>query len=630
MSAFPRASADELPEVAQVLMLEVARATDGRPSSEQRAFVDDALAVLITRWSWLRQDVRGMIGLFDGATLDRAVDRACGGVEPRDREHALCAAWELDRPGTATRAAEMLADPERGVRSAAEGVLLGLVRGGSRAVDVDAALTLAVRGFGTHRADAVIDAALERASGLRAERGALSESGRGLWDALTDTSGPVWSAVAGRLRRRADATGRSMAWRWLATPALARAAEDRLSRRCTAEEHSAVLAEWHLALAPARGSRVVLPPTKRGSALAMPDGSRLRTLNEDARAGAFRLAELVGMPAPALQQLCVAAAGDESDRVRLAAASVAPGTIVAEFTLDACPAVARRACLRASGAGEGARAVNTAVPWRALVRSPHAEVARIAREELRRVRVELDGEGLESVSARVSARALLAESPADVLAAWRARWAERRADRRTLIGWAGVLAIQTELAEELLAALRDEDARTRASAASALSGVRRLGEARDALVRTVEEDQDARVRSNAIESLARLARRDEVAGDRLAQITLELKGDDHHRVRSSAVRSMLTESESVRARVAATELVSMLADDREMHRVAGLWLAERTVCGRGALASHAGEVRGVASRRLTDDPSAWVRRRARALAERLEAEAVEDFALEAA
>ena len=624
------AAADELPEVARALMLEVARATDSRPNAESRAFVADALAILVARWSWLRPDVRGVVGLFEGASIDAAVARACASEDAKDREHALLAALELGRPGTATRAAEMLADPERGVRTAAEGVLLGLVRGGSKALDVDDALTLAVRGFGTHRADAVIDAALEQLASARAERGALSPSTRALWEAITDTTGPAWSAAAGRLRRRADAMGRSMAWRWLGTPALARAAEDRLSRRCSAQEHSAVLAEWHLALHPARGARVVLPPTKRGAACAMPDAAKLGTLSEEARVGVFRLADAIGMPAPALGALCMAAARDVSERVRLAAASVAPLAHIAEFTLDACPAVARRACVRVSEVGEAIGSSRVKVPWRALARSAHAEVARMARDEVRRSRVDFDGTGLESVAARVAARAVMAEDPASVLSAWRAEWASGGADRRALIGWAGVLSIETPLAEELLGALQDEDARTRASAASALSRVQKFGDARDALVRAVEADDDARVRANAIEALARLARRDEVAGDRLAAMTLELKGDEHHRVRSSAVWSMLTGAGSTRARVAATELVSMLADDREMHRVAGLWLAERTVCGRGALVSHAGEVRRVVEDRLSGDASAWVRRRASALAERLGAEAVEDHAMEAA
>ena len=57
---------------------------------------------------------------------------------------------------------------------------------------------------------------------------------------------------------------------------------------------------------------------------------------------------------------------------------------------------------------------------------------------------------------------------------------------------------------------------------------------------------------------------------------MEYKGDDHHRVRSSAIRRMLVSSKRGEVADAAVEdLIGMLTDARVGHRLAGVWAAQR-------------------------------------------------------
>ena len=58
---------------------------------------------------------------------------------------------------------------------------------------------------------------------------------------------------------------------------------------------------------------------------------------------------------------------------------------------------------------------------------------------------------------------------------------------------------------------------------------------------------------------------------------LELKSDDHHRVRANAVRASLL---GAVAPDPGSDLTAMLTDARPMHRLAGVWLAGRTLPAR--------------------------------------------------
>jgi hypothetical protein len=91
---------------------------------------------------------------------------------------------------------------------------------------------------------------------------------------------------------------------------------------------------------------------------------------------------------------------------------------------------------------------------------------------------------------------------------------------------------------------------------------------------------DNRVRANALDALARCARRSGVvmaSEGPLAAAIVEFKNDEHHRVRASAARAMLlgaARASDARSPAAAI-ILPFLNDARAPHRVSGLWLAER-------------------------------------------------------
>lgn len=135
---------------------------------------------------------------------------------------------------------------------------------------------------------------------------------------------------------------------------------------------------------------------------------------------------------------------------------------------------------------------------------------------------------------------------------------------------------------------------------------------------------DARVRSNALDALWRLIRGCKVWQDTNADLLatiVEFKHDTHHRVRASALRAELTLASSGDDRAVKSIVLPMLTDERPMHRVAGVWLAEKAAaCSRGGGGFDG--ISGMIATMIGTDPSPEVRRRACRCAERLLARGV--------
>jgi hypothetical protein len=91
------------------------------------------------------------------------------------------------------------------------------------------------------------------------------------------------------------------------------------------------------------------------------------------------------------------------------------------------------------------------------------------------------------------------------------------------------------------------------------------------------EESDARVRANAVEAMLRSREPGEFVG-----AVAELKCDPHHRVRANALRGVIEMGGGGKAAEhdGVDGLASMLLDDRQSYRLAGLWLAERALTGR--------------------------------------------------
>jgi hypothetical protein len=88
------------------------------------------------------------------------------------------------------------------------------------------------------------------------------------------------------------------------------------------------------------------------------------------------------------------------------------------------------------------------------------------------------------------------------------------------------------------------------------------------VVRVCLRHESGRVRANAVEALSR----HDGGGE-----WRELKADPSHRARANALLAMARSGDGAES----VELEAMLADPRPLHRLAGLWAAERAAVGSG-------------------------------------------------
>jgi hypothetical protein len=329
---------------------------------------------------------------------------------------------------------------------------------------------------------------------------------------------------------------------------------------------------------------------------------------------------------------------DPSAGVRLSAARYVPAADLADFCFDEDPAVARSALIRWSLIGaegrlrnatlnSGDRADRTRLLGR-LARSPHAFVRRAAHVDLAHANPAAEINGPEASSAGVwcatedpsrvlpPVEALIQQDDASVAAA-----AVRTAQRA---GFS--TALQERLIDRLNAeqgargddsSANDRLVATIIAALSAVAPADRSPRCERTLAAALGHS-DARVRSNAVDGIARDARRQRRSAE--ATPLIELKNDPHHRVRGSALRGLIwlagpTESSAFES------MMGMLDDRRADHRLAAVWLAERWTL---AHAGGHGELGAVAHRlqeraESDDDPrvsarAARAQRRARLIA----------------
>jgi hypothetical protein len=403
------------------------------------------------------------------------------------------------------------------------------------------------------------------------------------------------------------------------------ACAERLSRAASATEHEGVLSRWHLSLNPRRGAKV-----------AMPTPQELSTLSADARTGAAKLAPgAVGRDQA--RTVLSPLLGDPDPLVRHAASLAAGPAELPDFTFDAHDSIAASAARRWSLAGlrsaKGSlllRAVETDDGTRrrlaaALSRAPTSAVRHVGCRDLAAYDWAVD----PSPAARVAARHMLARDP---------EGATRRlideldsSDARRRLGAIGViraLSLHEVFAGRLLAIARDEttpvnpappnpaagstDARLRATAVSALGDASMLVSAssRQAqqAIQDCLHDADARVRANAVEAVARRVRHSPGTSDHELLTLLELKDDGAHRARANALRGLL---ESAAGEPSIEGVHAMLADERPLHRLAGVWLAGRVLPGvKPVIAARYGELVGAVNLMAEKDADEHVRRRA--------------------
>lgn len=503
-----------------------------------------------------------------------------------------------------------------------------------------AQLRRAVRSFDQHQQRGVMTTALLLAESPESP----GAQALGLADLEELADHPAASGLRAAFRRGTDPWMRARAWRWMKVEAVRAAAVARVGRAYSPAEHEALLSCAYLVLHPVRRStlRVIKVRTKT-TALgvepmegeALPDLAVASELSDVSRRWLVDLTDAV-RPSDAVR-VTLRARGltDPSAWVRFAHMRTGDPLEQADYAFDRDARVARSAVLARSPAGTGFWSrwpMRPADRERArlaakLARSPHEQVRTLAQQDQARV----DPWCVRDSASRLAALQWLRSDRTGFLHALRSRLeGGSMSERIDAVRLARLLRIVPAVEPILLAIAGDEseDARLVATAVAAL-GDSRTPTARDRIERAFHANDD-RVRANAVEAQVRSA----ASGTDLAAVDatlygslIELKSDGHHRVRANALRGLIERTGVDRNGHALDAsgidgLVSILGDERGMHRLAGLWLAERVLVGRGRMrvgSAWDGLCRRVAAMasRDTDDQ---VRTRATRCARRLLAE----------
>lgn len=566
-------------------LIEELRASEGR---KRREFEFAAWVRLVYAWMALSESEREFVmRVGDGLPSEmRRLGLAAAMTDP-DPE-VRCQALEYVRVRGETVVDEVvigaLADPNLEVVREAE--VTAQARFGEE--DAESALRLAAERFELHQSRVVAQAVLARAD-------------------LAGVDGPAWRAMeatgAGRsgliraMRSGASETGPLRAWERLATPWLVDAAADRLSGRWTTAERERML-EWsHLSLRPLRQAALAgLSATRRGkivAGLGPGNAAGMNTLSAGAWVGMARTLRELGADAGMRERMARATLYHPSAEVRFAGWRASPIRSSADFAADAHAGVARSAALSATEREREAF-------WTGLMRSEHAEVRAIAISEVERRGIVWS----ERAGAVLGLRRRFAEDAAAVEASWRS--AMEGADERmrgVLVRLAARIGFAADVAPILAALVRADGAEGSGEARVAAAAVTALAGRDDAALEAGLAAKDARVRANAIESAH--ARMGEAWADRI----LELKGDPHHRPRSSAIRA-LTRSGKLSGRAMVEAAAEMLVDVKGATRLAGAWLAERALAAGGLLdACERARLGVIVERRAEGEAEEAVRRR---------------------
>ncbi len=639
-----------------------------RVGGDPSAMADAALFQLARGWSRWTPRVRSAaipIGRGRWSKFAEVLAR-----EPSASLRAGLASLAVDSmdPGLSPALNLLLGDQDRGVAQAAESAwieiaarlstlspahLRGVPRMRETIVATDAqmgddrpwrvALAQALRSFPEHRARGVLLATLLLVDS-KSLREAATDVGRDPLAAIILSREEAASgSLRGFVRTSRLPIAAERALEWLAFPPLARAGADRLAAITSSHELDALARRWALSRRPAREAllREVAPAFFRPRGTSEPEPHH--PLTKDARRLLPSMLASLRFGPGERSRLMEPLLLDPCPSVRHALARFGTHRDVVDLAFDADPRVAGSAARHASLIGTGrantdpSHELQRRHAWRALARTRDPGVRTIASAELAHVSCWENG----WLGARLAVRrALIADREGTLRGlADRLRTASP-ADLTSLLGTVRGVGLSGEL-EEILAELTSrtpshspDQLRALASIVSALGDSRSPGSLE--LLQSFRSHSDARVRANAVQALGRRARVDAWNSRRLIASMIELKGDAQHRVRANALRSImdlasggdlpntpaapaLARADDSQAEQALDSLISMLTDDRSAHRLAGVWLAGRTLqrARTPTIEDRSPEL----SARLTEiarfDADAAVRHRAVATAERL-------------
>ncbi len=483
------------------------------------------------------------------------------------------------------------------------------------------AVAVGVASFESHKRKEVLLAALvlleSPRQGVGGVGGVVGGGGRdALADLALDSESPAAQTLRSVFRRARAPLGRQRAWVWLRERAVAAACTERIARAPTRLDHEVLLRLGHLALAPARNRDLAIVPiatkpapvgqTPPGATpgrrlLAdgvVPDQSVLSALSPMARRSVPRLIEALDANTTTRTLALDPFLTDPDPIARFNAARVTMGPTARDYCFDREGTIARHNALRASSAGiresgrlrvgDGARRRFA----RGLCRSSHRAVRLIGGAEFDRVTP-----GGASTLQLLAARRTHTTDPG-AFADW-VRGIVDSAAPGEVVGTLmvcrriGAIAAVESILLAIIADSLTETATTETAATDAAKGASRvvatavacLGELRAPRIVSVLREcmarhPDARVRANAADGLGRL-RTVGTGSLSLDEVSIE----EHHRVRGSVLRALLTPwpepkgngQEVDKTSQAAESLAVMLEDSRPSYRLAGVWVVQRSL-----------------------------------------------------
>lgn len=551
-----------------------------------------ACAAIVSRWPEFDIAVRSRVLTGFPGSWPRVFEALAADPSPRARLALAQCLLELDRDEFLSFSVDLLSDPEAGTiaqRTLTQAATRAANSGLSGGV-VEDELLRAACGFAVHQRRGVMAA-------LAMLLSSVDRDGR-LWRWVR-AGEPEVGALQSAIRTTEGPQMRSKAWELMTSPELSRAAIDRLGRARETGEHEVVLGAWHLAAHPARLRTVRQVGGTAGEQGAswsgLPTLAQLARLSAPARRGAVRFATLSGASHRLLDDYVGALLSDADPRVRYAAAREIPADLLVDLTFDRDARVATTTALRLAGTSSVAHAAS----WASLDRSPHQRVRSIATS---RPRAALDAWLTPwDPTSRVWLRHALAFDRSHALEGARSLWGRCQPSQRLQIartiralGLGGALADLLIPAAQAGSRAKGDTTILRSASAAATALGDAGAELAGATLRQCLEAGDGRLRSNALEALVRIRRQEPMVLARDAVI--ELKNDPHHRVRASAIRAMTLlddDATTLTAAIAGEATSRMLDDIRPMHRLAGVWLAERLMGVGGLIRGAQGTSRAV-------------------------------------
>lgn len=485
--------------------------------------------------------------------------------------------------------------------------------------EADRALADALLAFDQHNRRAVLMSALawfDPAIRISLNRNSSKHAEQhDSWNVLSVDEHPAQSSLAGMLRTSRWPLTRLRALQWLATEPrvssrIARACTARLSATHSPQDHEALLNAAHLCHRPRRAehlgkviARGARSTTRANSASVQVQFTAISPettdrLTPEARRMMGLWQSKIGIGAPLRERTLSVFLADPSPRVRMSLCRHGTSSLRFDSLFDSDTRVAHSALmavvddLHVRSGHTSTLNEDAARSLRLLSLSVDDSLRHAAEREMQGV-----GDAFaDTAVGRLAAIRWLSENRTACIQSLRDALQTHSNTTANSLRLVRLLRLAPDVEESLLRLsilTSPEHSRVAAMAVSLLASVN--SDATKRVLKSCLAHPDARVRANTIESLGRLD------ASLLANTIIEVKHDKHHRVCANAMRADMliaisgkestssiandiSQHQHTEPKVANTipvtwrdDLASLLTNDSVMHRLAGVWLATRTL-----------------------------------------------------